>query len=89
MKLRTAFYSGSTNPKTIIRENIALMSDLNFNYIVLKSVRLQANANGKKKKTFFLRYTHQLSKRILQSKKRCAHFQIRNEWSTQLDPTPT
>lgn len=55
-KLRAAYYSGSTDPLIISRENIALMSDLNFNWSVLKALKLQSDANGEQKKTFFLRY---------------------------------
>lgn len=56
MKLRDAYYSDSTDPEVIRRENIALMSDLNFGDSVLKAVKLQVNANGRKKNTFYLRY---------------------------------
>ncbi|XP_037033649.1 venom carboxylesterase-6-like [Bradysia coprophila] len=55
-ELRGAYYSGGTDPNTIMKENIALMSDLNFNYSVLKSVKLQAFANGDQRNTFFLRF---------------------------------
>ncbi|KAJ6639602.1 Cholinesterase [Pseudolycoriella hygida] len=50
-KLRAAYYSGSADAKVIAKENIALMSDLNFGDSVLKAMTLQADANGDKKKT--------------------------------------
>lgn len=56
-KLRYAYYSGASDLATISRENIALMSDLNFGDSVLKAVKHQADANQGKKNTFFFRYT--------------------------------
>lgn len=54
--LRAAYYSGSRDIETIRKENIALMSDLNFNDSVLTALKLQVEANRRKKNTFFLRY---------------------------------
>lgn len=55
-KLRAAYYSGSTDPDVIKRENIALMSDLNFSDSVLKTLKLQARANGGDRSTYFFRW---------------------------------
>lgn len=56
-KLRAAYYSGKTDLFTVSHENIALMSDLNFRDSVLKSVKLQADANDGRKNIFLFRYS--------------------------------
>ncbi|XP_031639929.1 esterase B1-like [Contarinia nasturtii] len=58
--LKKTYYNETSDPDVIKSQNIALLSDLNFGYGILKAVQYQVKANNKensKKNTFMYRFS--------------------------------